>query len=76
LVTEMTAMMRKNKTSRRVHTFWSDSIRSEEIAAADMAPSRDGSREGISDMRTIHQLQYASISSSHDLSAWQNQLES
>jgi hypothetical protein len=29
----------------------SDSVRSDEIAATDMALSRDGSRDGVSDMR-------------------------
>src|SRR6202035_1111737 len=43
-------MMRRNNTSRRVHTLSSDSIRSDEIAATDMALSRDWSRDGISDI--------------------------
>jgi hypothetical protein len=55
-------MMRKNNTSRRVQTLSSVSIRSDEIAATDiawslawslasLAESRDGSREEVSDMR-------------------------
>src|SRR5450756_2473557 len=43
-------MMRRNSTSRRVHTLSSDSIRSDEIAATDMALSRDGSRDWVSDI--------------------------
>src|SRR5260221_6418046 len=56
----MTAMMRRNNTSRRVQTFSSDSIRSDEIAATDMALSRDWSRDGVSDMRrALHGREYA-----------------
>jgi hypothetical protein len=51
LATETTAMMRRKKTSRRVHALSSVSVRSDEIAATDMALSRDGSRDGASDMR-------------------------
>jgi putative sterol carrier protein len=55
-------MMRRKNTSRRVHALSSDSIRSDEIAATDMALSREGSRDGVSDMRrAVHDLQYASI---------------
>jgi Rod binding domain-containing protein len=43
-------MMRRKNTSRRVHTLSSDSIFSDEIAATDMAWSREGSRDGISDI--------------------------
>src|SRR5437763_1445714 len=49
-------MMRRNNTRRRVHKFSSVSIRSDEIAATDMALSREGSREGISDMLTTDDL--------------------
>ena len=38
----MTAMMRRNSTSRRVHTLSSGSIRSDDIAAIDMALSLSG----------------------------------
>src|ERR1700728_920886 len=44
-------MMRRKNTSRRVHALSSDALRSDEIAATDMALSRDGSRDGVSDMR-------------------------
>src|SRR6201999_2117146 len=47
-------MMRRNSTSRRVQALSSVSIRSDEIAATEMASlevSRDGSREGGADMR-------------------------
>src|ERR1700685_3420943 len=44
-------MMRRKNTSRRVHALSSDAVRSDEIAATDMALSRDGSRDGVSDMR-------------------------
>ena len=45
-------MTRRNSTSRRVQTLSSDSIRSDEIAATDMAhcPAR-WSRDEVSDMR-------------------------
>jgi hypothetical protein len=42
-------MMRRKNTSRLVQTFSSVSILSDEIAATDMALSRDWSREPISD---------------------------
>src|SRR5579872_3237015 len=45
-------MMRRKNTSRRVQALSSDSIRSDEIAATVIALSRDGSRDGISDMPT------------------------
>src|SRR3981081_4375254 len=44
-------MMRRNSTSRRVHALSSGSIRSDEIAATDMALSRDWSRAELSDIR-------------------------
>jgi hypothetical protein len=47
-------MMRRKKTSRRVQTLSSDSIRSDEIAATDMALSRELSREGVSDIQSAH----------------------
>src|SRR5260370_9101620 len=50
LAIETTAMMRRNKTSRRVHALSSGSIRSDEIAATDMALSRDCSRVEPSDI--------------------------
>src|SRR5450755_3971521 len=43
-------MMRRNSTSRRVHTFSSVSTRSDEIAATDMAASRGWSRDAASDI--------------------------
>src|SRR5260221_3049436 len=43
-------MMRRKGTSRRVHTFSSVSIRSDEIAATDMPPSRDGSCDAACDI--------------------------
>src|ERR1700694_6311882 len=55
-MTESTAMTRRNSTSRRVQTLSSDSIRSDEIPATDMALSRDGSREGVSDIRIAHEV--------------------
>src|SRR5258705_12939869 len=43
-------MMRRKNTSRRVHAFSSVSIRSDEIAATDMALSRDAAWDiGIGD---------------------------
>src|SRR3954447_2589293 len=60
-MTAITAMMRRNSTSRRVQTFSSDSIRSDDIAATEMAWSRDASRDGVSDMRTaVHGLEWVS----------------
>src|SRR3984893_16166912 len=67
-------MMRRNSTSRRVHALSSVSIRSDEIAATDMALSRIWSRDGVSDIRMaacdrkkrLHQ-------GTHDPSARQNQ---
>src|ERR1700724_2014731 len=50
---ESTAMMRRKNTSRRVQTFSSVSIRSDEIAATDMALSRDGSRDCVSVMAAL-----------------------
>src|SRR5437879_821384 len=50
LAIEITAMMRRNRTSRRVHALSSGSIRSDEIAATDMALSRDWSRAEVSDI--------------------------
>src|SRR6476619_2225774 len=48
-------MMRRKNTRRRVQALSSDSIRSDEIAATEMALSRDGSRDGVSDMaRAVH----------------------
>src|SRR6202022_4519077 len=55
-MTERTAMTRRKSTSRRVQTLSSDSIRSDEIAATDMALSRDGSGEGGSEIRIAHEL--------------------
>ena len=49
-------MMRRKNTSRRVHALSSDSIRSDEIAATDIALSRGLSRDGVSDMRRIGAL--------------------
>src|SRR5258705_13922602 len=67
-------MMRRKNTSRRVHALSSDSIRSDEIAATDMALSRDWSRDGVSDMRIIvHDREWAFIASTHGPSARQNQ---
>src|SRR5258708_39672116 len=67
-------MMRRKNTSRRVHELSSDSIRSDEIAATDMALSRDWSRDGVSDMRIIvHDREWAFIASTHGPSARQNQ---
>jgi hypothetical protein len=43
-------MIRRNSTSRLVQTFSSDSIRSDDIAATEMALSREWSRDGVSDM--------------------------
>ena len=45
-------MMRRNSTSRRVQTLSSDSGRSDEIAATDMALSLALSRDGVPDMRS------------------------
>jgi hypothetical protein len=51
---EMTAMMRRNSTSRRVQALSSGSIRSDDIAATDialsLALSRPWSRAEVSDM--------------------------
>src|SRR5438034_420999 len=48
---ETTAMTRRNSTSRRVHTLSSGSIRSDDIAPAEIALSpRDWSRADASDM--------------------------
>src|ERR1700733_14540940 len=44
-------MMRRKNTRRRVQALSSDSPRSDEIAATDMALSRVWSRDGVSDMR-------------------------
>src|SRR5258708_19512274 len=49
-----TAMMRRNSTSRRVQTFSSAWIRSDDIAA-DIPPSRDE----VSDMRSAHDRKQA-----------------
>src|SRR3981081_2866858 len=74
-MTETTAMMRKKNTRRRVHALSSDSIRSDEIAATDMALSRDWSRVGVSDMRIgAHMPGGRPHSRSHDPPAGQNQL--
>src|SRR5712671_29692 len=55
LITETTAMMRRKNTRRRVQALSSDSIRSDEIAATEMALSRDWSRDGVSDMaKAVH----------------------
>src|SRR5580765_141747 len=43
-------MMRRKNTSRRVHALSSGSMRSDEIAATDMALSRDWSRAEVSDI--------------------------
>jgi hypothetical protein len=50
LTIEISAMMRRKSTSRRVHTFSSGSIRSDDIAAIDIALSRPLSRAGASDI--------------------------
>src|ERR1017187_11028504 len=69
-------MMRRKNTSRRVHALSSDSIRSDEIAATDMALSRDWSGDGFSDMRIGTQLPGECPHwRSHDPPARQNQLE-
>ena len=56
----MTAMMRRNSTSRRVQTFSSGSIRSDDIAAIDIALSLDlsrpCSRAEASDMAAVRKL--------------------
>src|ERR1700736_3531175 len=58
-MTAITAMMRRNSTSRRVQTFSSDAIRSDDIAATEMALSRGASRDGVSDMRiAVHGLEW------------------
>src|ERR1700753_1639318 len=49
LMMEITAMMRRNSTSRRVQTLSSPSIRSDDIAADSMV-SRVWSRGEVSDM--------------------------
>src|SRR5664279_4579311 len=68
-------MTRRKNTSRRVQTLSSDSIRSDEIAATDMALSRDWSRDGVSDMRIdAHGTGGFPDSRSHDPLAAQNQL--
>src|SRR6202011_1752400 len=74
-MTERTAMMRRKNTSRRVQALSSDSIRSDEIAATDMALSRDWSRDGVSDMRIdAHMPGGCPRRRSHDPPAGQNQL--
>src|SRR3984893_18877567 len=61
-MTETTAMMRRKNTSRRVQALSSGSIRSDEIAATDMALSRDWSRDGVSDMgNAVHGRDEASM---------------
>src|ERR1700716_1521408 len=74
-MTESTAMMRRKNPSRRVRALSSDSIRSDEIAATDMALSREASREGVSDMRIDTHISggYPYLGS-HDPPAGQNQL--
>src|ERR1700724_3740713 len=68
-------MMRRKNTSRRVQALSSDSIRSDEIAATDMALSRAGSRVGVSDMRIdAHMPGGYPRRGSHDPPAGQNQL--
>src|ERR1700730_724228 len=55
-------MMRRKNTSRRVQALSSGSIRSDEIAATDMALSRDWSRDGVSDMgNAVHGRDEASM---------------
>src|SRR5260221_13918537 len=67
-------MMRRKNTSRRVHALSSVSIRSDEIAATDMALSRDWSRVGVSDMRIIvHDRERTFFAETHGPSARQNQ---
>src|SRR5712691_4566121 len=67
-------MMRRKNTSRRVHALSSDSIRSDEIAATDMALSRDWSRDGVSDMaKAVHDRARFFIAGTHGPSARQNQ---
>jgi hypothetical protein len=76
LATETTAMMRRKNTSRRVHALSSDSVRSEEIAATDMALSRGWSRDGVSDMRIGARWRQGCLhGQSHDPPARQNQSE-
>src|SRR5258708_37466382 len=67
-------MMRRKNATRRAHALSSVSIRSEEIAATDMALSRDWSRDGVSDMRIIvHDRERAFLAATHGPSARQNQ---
>src|SRR5262245_41647522 len=78
---EMTAMMRRNVTRRRVQTFSSDSIRSDDIPAMDIALSRSlalsraASRADTSDIAIILAADLGIgvqrvLESSHDLMSW------
>src|SRR5260370_41956022 len=67
-------MMRRNSTSRLVHTLSPDSTRPCEIAATDMALSRGvWSRDGVSDMQAAARAQGVVHDTSHDPLARQNQ---
>src|SRR3981189_1915322 len=74
LIAQITAMMRRKNTSRRVQALSSDSIPSDEIAATDIALSRGWSRDGVSDMRgAAHDLKIRLHAATHGPSARQNQ---
>src|SRR3954470_21449115 len=67
-------MMRRNSTSRRVHTLSPDSTRPCEIAATDMALSRGAwSRDGVSDMLRAACAEGVVHGTSHGPLARQNQ---
>src|SRR5436305_8202767 len=67
-------MMRRNSTSRRVHTLSPVSVRPDEIAATDSALSRGGwSRAGVSDMRLDAHARKYGHGASHGPSARENQ---
>src|SRR3984885_14631071 len=67
-------MMRRNSTSRLVHTLSPDSTRPCEIAATDMALSRGvWSRDGVSDMPAAAHARGGVHDTSHDPLARQNQ---
>ena len=54
-------MMRRNSTSRRVQTLSSDSIRSDDIAATDMALSRDCRAKGFQTSGPLMGCEFTSI---------------